>query len=124
MRKIVIRVNDLALEAALNDSNTADRIWDSLPFKGLANVWGDEIYFEIPLEEPEAIDARVEVEVGALGYWPAGRAFCVFYGPTPVSVDERPRAYSPVNIFGQVTGDATRLRGVKDRAPVVVEKSV
>jgi hypothetical protein len=51
--------------------------------------------------------------VGELGYWPVGHAFCVFFGPTPVSTDERPRAYSPVNVLGRVLGDATRFRAVQ-----------
>jgi hypothetical protein len=58
-------------------------------------------------------DARAEVEVGELGYWPVGHAFCVFFGPTPASTDERPRAYSPVNILGRVLGDATQFRAVE-----------
>jgi hypothetical protein len=82
--------------------------------EGRANVWGDEIYFEIPVVAEQAPDARAEVEVGELGYWPVGHAFCVFFGPTPVSTDERPRAYSPVNILGQVLGDATQFRSVRN----------
>jgi hypothetical protein len=62
----------------------------------------------------QASDARAEVEVGELGYWPVGHAFCIFFGPTPASTDERPRAYSPVNILGRVLGDATQLRGVRN----------
>jgi hypothetical protein len=58
-------------------------------------------------------DARALVEVGELGYWPVGHAFCIFFGPTPASTDERPRAYSPVNILGEVLGDATAFRAVR-----------
>ena len=46
------------------------------------------------------------------------QAFCIFFGPTPASTDERPRAYSPVNLLGRVIGDATRFRAVKDGAHV------
>ncbi len=60
------------------------------------------------------------VEVGELGYWPAGPAFCIFFGPTPVSKDEKPRAYSPVNVFGRVLGDATRFKSVPNGAKVTV----
>jgi hypothetical protein len=80
--------------------------------EGRANVWGDEIYFEIPLTAASEPDARAEVEVGELGYWPMGSAFCIFFGPTPVSTDEQPRAYSPVNILGRVEGDAALFRAV------------
>ena len=97
MNRITIKVGDISLQAELNDSPTAKQIWDVLPIDGQVNLWGDEIYFEIPVKVDQADDARAEVEVGELGYWPVGHAFCIFFGPTPVSTDERPRAYSPIN---------------------------
>jgi len=118
MHKITIAAGEISLEAELNDSSTAQQIWDALPVTGSANTWGDEIYFEIPVTVRQAPDARAEVEVGELGYWPMGRAFCIFFGPTPVSTDERPRAYSPVNVIGRVLGDATQFRAVADNTPV------
>ncbi len=118
MNKITITAGQVSLEAELNDSPTAQQIWDALPIIGAANTWGDEIYFKIPVTAPQASDARAEVEVGELGYWPVGRAFCIFFGPTPASTDDRPRAYSPVNIIGRVLGDATRFRAVADNAPI------
>ena len=68
----------------------------------------------------EADDAVQDVAVGALAYWPPGSAFCIFYGPTPVSRGDRPRAYSPVNPFGRVRGDATRFREVANGADITV----
>ncbi|MBC7264803.1 MAG: hypothetical protein H5T64_10690 [Chloroflexi bacterium] len=115
---MLISAGDVSLPAELNESPTARRVWDALPIEGVANTWGDEIYFEIPVLAEQEPDARAEVEVGELGYWPLGRAFCIFFGPTPASTDERPRAYSPVNILGRVTGDATRFRTVRDGARV------
>jgi hypothetical protein len=118
MSKILISAGDLSLAAELNDGPTAQKVWEALPLEGRANVWGDEIYFEIPVKAGAEPDARAEVEVGELGYWPVGNAFCIFFGPTPVSVDERPRAYSPVNILGRVLGDAVRFRAVEAGTPV------
>ena len=63
-------------------------------------------------------DARADVAVGELGYWPVGSAFCIFFGPTPASTGKEPRAYSPVNILGRVLGDATGCRGVRSGAAV------
>ena len=120
MKTIAISAGDISLPAELNDSPTAQQIWDALPLDGTANVWGDEIYFEIPVVADQAPDARAEVEVGELGYWPVGRAFCIFFGPTPVSTDERPRAYSPCNILGKVLGDATRFREVRNGETVTL----
>lgn len=118
MHQIIISTRDLSLRAELNDSPTAQQIWDSLPIEGSINVWGDEIYFEIPVKASQEADARQDVEVGELGYWPAGNAFCVFYGPTPVSTSNQPRAYSPVNIIGRMVDDATRFRGTNQGTPV------
>ena len=119
---VAITIDDLSVHAELNESETASKIASLLPLEGTANVWGDEIYFMVPLEMAAAPDARSEVEVGELGYWPAGPAFCIFYGPTPVSTDDTPRTYSPVNVFGRVLGDATVLRGVENGAVVRVEQ--
>ncbi len=118
MKEMRITAGDVSLEATLNDSPTAQEIWDALPITGEANVWGEEIYFAIPVQVDQAPDARAEVEVGTLAYWPVGHAFCIFFGPTPVSTDDRPRAYSPVNIVGQVVGDATQFRAVSQGAQV------
>jgi len=123
MNPITILTEGISLSAELNDSPTARRIWEALPIEGRASIWGDEIYFEIPVVAEQEPDARAEVEVGELGYWPVGHAFCIFFGPTPVSTDERPRAYSPVNILGRVVGDATQLRAVRSGAAVRLARS-
>jgi uncharacterized protein len=112
MKKIVIHIENIILEAELKDTPTAEMILNSLPLEGNANLWGDEIYFMIPLHLNLEPDAQEEMEIGNLAYWPTGPAFCIFFGPTPVSVDEKPRAYSPVNIFGKIIGDATALKSV------------
>jgi hypothetical protein len=113
MNRITITAGNVSLPAELDDSPTAQRIWQALPLEGWANTWGDEIYFEIPVKAAQALDARQEMAVGELGYWPVGHAFCIFFGPTPASLDERPRAYSPVNLLGRVIGDTAPFRAVK-----------
>lgn len=122
MGRIIITAGPVRLEAELNESLTAQKILAALPITGRANRWGDEIYFEIPVQAEQAPDAREEVEVGELGYWPVGRALCIFFGPTPVSTGSQPRAYSPVNIVGRVLGDATAFRQVADGAQVTVSR--
>jgi hypothetical protein len=123
MNKIVITSGSISLPAELNDGPTARQVWEALPVEGRANTWGDEIYFEIPVSAGPEADARAEVEVGELAYWPVGRAFCIFFGPTPVSTGPEPRAYSPVNILGRVVGDATRFRAVRDGDLVTIERA-
>lgn len=121
--RITITAGSVSMQAELNDSPTAIKICGSLPITGRANTWGDEIYFEIPVQAEQASDARADVEVGELGYWPVGRAFCIFFGPTPASMGEQPRAASPVNVVGRVSGDATAFRQVPAGAAVTLESS-
>ena len=121
-RRIRITVGETTLDATLSDAETADEIWEALPFEAQASVWGDEIYFEIPVTMSQTPEARAEVEVGTLAYWPIGHAFCIFYGRTPSSTDDKPRAYSPVNVFGEVEGDATKLRGTTSGTSVRVTR--
>lgn len=120
---IQITTNGITLSATLNDSTTAKKIADALPLEGRANVWGDEIYFDIPVAIEIAAEAVEEVPVGTLAYWPTGSAFCIFFGPTPVSTSDMPRAYSPVNIFGTINEDPTILKKVPNGAKVVVKQA-
>jgi len=120
MAKINISVGNIRLEAEMLDTPTANKILEALPFEGSANVWGDEIYFDIPLSLEQEPDARADVEVGDLAYWPAGPAFCIFFGPTPVSTDDQPRAYSPANVFGRVLGDTGKFKTISAGAVIKV----
>ena len=122
MESIRITVDDagLSFKARIEDTATAKSILDQLPLSGQAQLWGDEIYFDIPLYLELEPDASAEVAVGDLGYWPAGPAFCIFFGPTPVSTGNTPRAYSPVNVFGRIEGDPTALKATPAGAIVHV----
>jgi hypothetical protein len=119
---IIISVNDIQVEAELGTSATAAKILEALPFESTVNTWGDEIYFTIPVAMQQEPDARAEVEIGELAFWPMGKAFCIFFGPTPVSRDEKPRAYSPVNVFGRVLGDTTAFKGIANGARIRVNR--
>ena len=114
--RIRIVVGEEILEAELFESETARAIYDALPIESSYSTWGDEIYFSIPVQE-DLKDGTTDVEVGDLGYWPPGRAFCIFYGKTPASSGDKPVPASEVSPIGRVIGDATRLRNVS--APVV-----
>ena len=120
MVKINISVENLSFEAEMFDTPTASKILEVLPLESSANVWGDEIYFDIPLNIDLEPEAGADVEVGDLAYWPAGPAFCIFFGPTPVSTGDQPRAYSPVNVFGRIIGDAKQFKSVSSGAIVTV----
>ncbi|UCD24515.1 MAG: hypothetical protein JSW51_00935 [Gemmatimonadota bacterium] len=118
---ITITVGDITLNAELNDTPTAKAIFDTLPIEASGNTWGEEIYFEIPVDSEEAPDATEHVAVGDLGYWPVGSAFCIFFGRTPASTDDEPRAASPVNPIGRVVDDVTVLVGAPHGVEVKIE---
>jgi uncharacterized protein len=122
-RKIRITAGKVSAEATLNNSPTATQIWEALPIEGRGNTWGDEIYFSIPVGAKPEKDAREIVTVGELGYWPPGSAFCIFFGRTPASTDDRPRAASAVNILGRIQGDATVFKAVSSGTPVRLERA-
>lgn len=109
--------------AVLNNTKTADEIWDALPFRGKVHTWGAEIYFEIPLKM-ELQKGQDVVEVGGMGYWPPGNAFCIFFGPTPASRGDEIRAASPVDIFGKLLSEPDKLLGVKDGDSITVEQVI
>lgn len=119
--KIKISANPVVMEAELNDSKTAQMLWDLLPIEAQASTWGDEIYFSIPLnagaENPQEV-----VELGDLGYWPPGTAFCIFFGPTPISHVNEIRPASAVNVIGKLTGDAKAFKQVKSGTTVRIEQ--
>jgi len=71
----------------------------------------------------EAEDAQEVVGMGDLGYWPPGKAFCIFYGPTPASVGAEIRPASPINVFGRIAGDATVFKKARGSVHVRVEKA-
>jgi hypothetical protein len=120
MRTIRITAGDVTVTAELDGSKTADAIWQALPITARANTWGDEIYFGIDVHlEPE--DPREVVDLGDLGYWPPGHAFCLFFGRTPMSLGNEIRPASPVNVFGRIQGDPTVLREVPSGATVTIE---
>jgi len=125
MRRIEIITGGVTVTATLNESATADAIWSALPIEARGNTWGDEIYFGIPVFVDQASDAKAVVELGDLGYWEPGHAFCLFFGPTPMSRGSEIRPASPVNVFGKIEGDPTVLKqvpsGTKVRITDIVE---
>ena len=116
-----IAAGAVSAHAALNDSPTAQAVWAALPIEAAAQTWGDEIYFSIPVSLAEE-DAQAVVAPGDLGYWPPGRAFCIFFGPTPASRGDECRPASPVNVLGRVDGDPTVFKTVRAGARIRLER--
>lgn len=123
MADLQITVGEDALTANWTDDApyTRDAIADALPVEGAATRWGDELYFSIPVDVP-AENSREPVPVGAVAYWPQGNALCLFWGPTPASTDDQPRAASPVNVVAQIE-DTALLEAVDGGRHVRVESA-
>ena len=121
-KKITIEVGSIRAEADLNETETARLIWDSLPIESKANRWGDEVYFDVPVKT-DLENALEIVEVGDIGYWPKGPAFCIFFGPTPMSQGEEIKPASAVNMIGKVSGDARVFRSVSDGQKIRLSRS-
>ena len=121
-RAIVIAAGNVSAEAQLNESKTATAIWDVLPIHATGETWGDEIYFDIGLtvglESPRDV-----VAVGDLGYWPPGRAFCIFFGPTPLSRGAEIRPASPVNLVGRIVGEPRVFKRVSAGTRVTLRRA-
>ena len=121
MLRIKVTAGDVVAFAELNETATAEAIWNVLPIEARANTWGDEIYFSIPVQL-ETEKGQATVELGDLGYWGPGTAFCIFFGPTPVSRGDEIRPASPVTVFGRVLGDPTVFKKVADGTRVLIER--
>ena len=112
-RDLKIRVGEVEAPACLNDSDTAGKVFDILPFSSSVSVWGDEVYFDVP------VDAGLEngqdlVELGDVACWPQGKALCIFFGRTPIGEGDEIRPISPVTVVGRVTADGETLRWLLD----------
>ena len=121
LRKIQIQVGEVVVEAELNDSETAQAIWDALPIEASASTWGEEIYFSISVSSNPQ-DTTIDLEVGTIAFWPPGSAFCIFFGTTPASTSGKPVPASGVAIVGKILGDVEPLKSVRDGEVVEVSR--
>ena len=119
--RIRIVIGELSMEGELNDTPTARKVVEALPITVPFNTWGEEIYFTIPVDSELDETAREEVEIGDLGYWPTGKAFCIFFGQTPMSSPGKIVPASAVNIIGRVIGDAKKFKDVMGEDEVRLE---
>jgi len=121
VRKIRIKAGLIEAVAELNDTRTAQAIWEALPIKARVNLWGEEVYFSITVSLELEVGQEL-VSAGDLGYWPEGNAFCIFFGPTPISQEDEIRPASAVTVFGRITGDAAIFKQVASGAKITIEK--
>jgi hypothetical protein len=121
--KIIIEAEKCRLEAELSDASAAQKIAEALPLSASMSRWGDEYYGSVGIDIPENATGREIMKAGELAYWPPGKALCIFFGPTPASTDEKPRAASAVLPVGQVTAGAECLKGLGARVKMSFKKA-
>lgn len=120
--KIRIILDEKEVLAELNDSETAKKVYATLPIEASFSLWGDEIYFQIPVRADLEKNASEIVEKGDIAFWPEGDAFCIFFGKTPASTETEIKAASPVNVFGKVERSLDVFKGLKTNS-IRVEKA-
>ena len=120
--RIRISWDDGAVEAVLAATPTAEKVWAALPCTATANTWGEEVYFEVPVQAALEPEARQVVEKGAVCFWVEGQSLALPYGPTPISTGDECRLVSEVNVLGQIEGEPRTLAGVRAGAPIRVER--
>jgi hypothetical protein len=120
-RRIIIQAGSITAEAELIENKTSNTIWEALPINSTVNTWGNEVYFAIPVSVASQ-NGQEAVNAGDIAYWPPGKAFCVFFGPTPASRGNEIRAASAVNVFGKLAGDPKVFSAVRDGQKISVSR--
>src|SRR4030081_3783742 len=122
MARVRFDFGTLTLEAELLDTPTARAVAAALPISSSAMTWGEEVYFEVPVEGATEGDAGAVVVPGEIAYWPDGHCIALGFGRTPISQGDETRLASPCNIFAAALGDVKALATVRAGAKVVVAK--
>ena len=120
MSRIRFDFGTLTLDAELLDTPTAHAVAAALPIVASALTWGEEVYFEVPVEMKRERDARAVVEPGEIAYWPEGHCIAIGFGRTPISEGDETRLASPCNVFANALSDVKALAKVRAGAKIKV----
>jgi uncharacterized protein len=124
--KVVFSEFNETVSVELDDSQspkTVKAILENLPIEVNINKWGQELYTDrTPIAAREE-NAKSEVSLLDVAFWPAGNAVCLFYGSTPISKVGRILPASPVNIVGHIISeDNNIIDKVKDTTRVLIKQ--
>ena len=122
MARIRFDFGTLTLDAELLDTPTAKAVAAKLPITSSALTWGEEVYFDVPVNVKREADARAVITPGEIAFWPDGPAIAIGFGRTPISKGGETRLASPCNVFAKALGDVKALGVVMAGTKVVVTK--
>jgi hypothetical protein len=120
MARIRFDFGDLTLDAELLDTPTARAIAAALPIASSALTWGEEVYFDVPVQVKREANARAVIVPGEIAYWPEGPAIAIGFGRTPISKGDETRLASPCNVFAKAIGDVKALGNVRAGVKIAV----
>ncbi len=120
MARIRFDFGVLTLDAELLDTPTAKAVAAALPISSAALTWGEEVYFDVPINVAREKDARAVITPGEIAYWPQGPAIAIGFGRTPISKGDETRLASPCNVFARALGSVKVLAKVKTGVVVKV----
>ncbi len=124
MNRVLVRINRSELLLTARDTPTARAILGKLPIETVAQTWGAEVYFHVPVAADLEADARDVVEKGEIAFWAEGAAIAIGFGRTPASRGEEIRLVTAVNIWADADGDPAVFADVEDGDPVWVGQHV
>ena len=122
MNSINLKFYNYTLNIKLRSTNTANAIKNILPFKSIVKTWGDEIYFEIPIEKNIDLesDAKDVINLGEVAYWIDGKSIAIGYGKTPISQNNEIRLAAKTNIWGDAVLDVKELGKIRDGDEIII----
>ena len=122
MNSINLKFSNYTLNIKLRSTNTANAIKNILPFKSIVKTWGDEIYFEIPIEKNIDLesDAKDVINLGEVAYWIDGKSIAIGYGKTPISQNNEIRLAAKTNIWGDAVLDVKELGKIRDGDEIII----
>ena len=122
MNSIKLKFSNYTLNIKLRSTNTANAIKNILPFKSIVKTWGDEIYFEIPIEKNIDLesDAKDVINLGEVAYWIDGKSIAIGYGKTPISQNNEIRLAAKTNIWGDAVLDVKELGKIRDGDEIII----
>ena len=121
-KKINISAGEFLTTATLNNSSYSEKFYDSLPLEGSCQIWGDELFFSTSINMEEDDQSLEVVNFGDIAFWPPGSAFCIFWGPTPMSQGKEIRPASKVNLLGSIDSQLSKIKNISAGTKILLSK--